>query len=325
MRTVFKTAELPHQWAHQLVPKGRSSSNQSFEGVDYYSYNTVIASIVFNDKGEQAYLVSTGKYSVSTSSHQSYVCSAIPIGARKFFVPGVERGGWHFSTPIRILRAWAEQFDGLLVESSKSRNPKRDRLRLEACALVDTMTEYAAWIGEDREDFVVPAKPMTDAEVTAILAAQSEKRAALWIERERKEEEQLAEHRVQFADARTAWLTGVDNALWMWSHYFDTELRVAGGFVETSRGVSFPVSHARRGLTLVRNVIASGKEWRTNGHTLKLGAYGVDKVTTDGTVYAGCHVVKLAAIERIAAELDAAATSAGVDEFMQVGTYVAAE
>lgn len=83
-----------------------------------------------------------------------------------------------------------------------------------------------------------------------------------------------------------------------------TELRIKGDTVETSRGASFPVEHARRGLALVRATIARGEEWRTNGHTCHLGAYKIERITPDGTVYAGCHVVTMQAIERIAPALE---------------------
>ena len=84
----------------------------------------------------------------------------------------------------------------------------------------------------------------------------------------------------------------------------DTMLRVVGENVETSRGAVFPVSHARRGLALVRAVVASGQEWITNGKTCHLGHYKIDRIAADGTTFAGCHIVKLAEIERIASDLE---------------------
>lgn len=49
-----------------------------------------------------------------------------------------------------------------------------------------------------------------------------------------------------------------------------------------------------------------GKNWRTNGHTLHLGHYKIDRIMPDGTVYAGCHIVKWAEIERIAGQIESA-------------------
>ncbi len=89
----------------------------------------------------------------------------------------------------------------------------------------------------------------------------------------------------------------------------DTLLRITGNEVETSRGARVPVSHAKRGLALVRKVVASGQEFIANGHTLHLGHYAVSKITADGTLTAGCHVIKFAEIENLAPALDAVTVS----------------
>jgi len=59
------------------------------------------------------------------------------------------------------------------------------------------------------------------------------------------------------------------------------------------------VEHARRGLALVDAVKASGDAWQRNGHTCHLGNYQIDRIDSNGTVHAGCHVVTYKAIERI--------------------------
>ena len=83
-------------------------------------------------------------------------------------------------------------------------------------------------------------------------------------------------------------------------------LRVEGTEVVTSMGARFPISHARRGLALVRMVRARGVEWVRNGHTLHLGHYAVDSVDVEGNVRAGCHRVLWVDIERIAEEIERA-------------------
>jgi hypothetical protein len=136
---------------------------------------------------------------------------------------------------------------------------------------------------------------------------------------------ETAEREQRKAETIAAWLRGENVSL----HGVDvygtpTMLRVKGGTVETSRGANFPVAHARRGLKLVRCVMASGREWtpayNAIGHRtpaaehpcattradITLGHYRIDRITADGTVHAGCHVVTWAAIERIAPELEAA-------------------
>lgn len=102
----------------------------------------------------------------------------------------------------------------------------------------------------------------------------------------------------------SAWLRGEDTG-YMSLYDVPVQLRIVGDEIETTKGARFPVSHAKRGLALVRAVMSRGEEWHTNGHTCHLGHYSLDRITPDGTVYAGCHVVPFASIERIASAVDA--------------------
>ncbi len=84
----------------------------------------------------------------------------------------------------------------------------------------------------------------------------------------------------------------------------DENVQHAVAMVETSRGAQVPVSHAIRGLRFVRAVVARGEAFQTNGKTFHLGHYKIDRIDVDGTLHAGCHVISLAEIERIAPELE---------------------
>jgi hypothetical protein len=50
--------------------------------------------------------------------------------------------------------------------------------------------------------------------------------------------------------------------------------------------------------------MAKGEDWTANGHTCHLGHYQINRITKDGTVYAGCHVVTWDEIEKIAPMLE---------------------
>ena len=50
--------------------------------------------------------------------------------------------------------------------------------------------------------------------------------------------------------------------------------------------------------------MSSGREYRHNGHTIRLGPYAIDRITPDGTLHAGCHVINWPEITRIAPDLD---------------------
>lgn len=96
-------------------------------------------------------------------------------------------------------------------------------------------------------------------------------------------------------------------------------LRIDGDEVLTSRGVRFPVSHAKRALAFVRKVRELGQSYVRNGHTIHLGPYAIDRIEPDGTVKAGCHVVSWQEIERVAPFLDSFSTSApAVDSTQEV-------
>lgn len=84
-----------------------------------------------------------------------------------------------------------------------------------------------------------------------------------------------------------------------------TLLRIVGSNVETSRHAEFPVSHAKRGLALIRSVVARGEAWESNGHTCKLGLYSISRIEANGDVKAGCHFVPYSSILLIAPEVDA--------------------
>ena len=92
----------------------------------------------------------------------------------------------------------------------------------------------------------------------------------------------------------------------------DADVQHAVAMVETSRGAQVPVSHALRGLRFVRAVVARGEAFQTNGKTFHLGHYKIDRIETDGTLTAGCHVISLSEIERIAPQLERIADAENV-------------
>jgi hypothetical protein len=130
-------------------------------------------------------------------------------------------------------------------------------------------------------------------------------------EKQREEDEWTAKS----ADIIAAWRAGDTNAILRNAYSLPVMLRIrtfgadedcqeAVAQVETSRGARVPVSHAIRGLRFVRAVVARGEAFQTNGKTFHLGHYKIDRIETDGTLHAGCHVISLAEIERIAPELE---------------------
>ena len=61
-----------------------------------------------------------------------------------------------------------------------------------------------------------------------------------------------------------------------------TMLRIEGNEVVTSRGARFPITHAKRGLVLVRAVMARTEDWHHNSHSCHLGHYTMDSMELTG-------------------------------------------
>jgi hypothetical protein len=83
----------------------------------------------------------------------------------------------------------------------------------------------------------------------------------------------------------------------------NTMLRIRGDNVETSRGATFPVKHAKLAFSVVKRCRDTGQAWHTNGHSVHLGAFQIDSIDAQGNVRAGCHLVKWPEIERAARQL----------------------
>lgn len=301
-RTSFPTHELPHVWAHQTARQGRCPASMSFDGPDFYSYTTVIASITKAKDGRTVYLVSDGHYSISTSRHESQMRRAIPHDALTVTVPAVERGYSNFSSAQRIMDAWKARIHERVEDAGKAREPKKSRLLSEAVSIAEAIRSYAKLMGAKTGR--IPRIPANVAELAAYMERAERREAAQQKAAQRKREKDEAQRR-ELAQADLAkWCAGEEVSRYS-LYCVPCALRIVGDTVETSEGASFPVAHAVRGLALVRSVMARGEDWQTNGHTLHLGHFSVRRITADGTVYAGCHIVQWSAIERIAPELDA--------------------
>jgi hypothetical protein len=303
MKKVFSNDEVPHLWMHQSQEQARNSNGTLyFNGAIIYSYGEhfPIAAHVQNANGERAILVTTDRYSVTTGVHISRVRQAIPDYCRCIYVP------MHDQSPARpqgiLDRLNSELFDAIEEIATAKNKVSRAKRMAAAGAIQETARTFAAFFALSG----VHEIPATVEEIKTAIAARVE------VERQRRAKEiadaQKEARRREKKDAAriAAWMRGENVGS---IHYTaDTKLRVIGDEVETSRGASFPVTHARRGLALVRSVMARGQEWHSNGHTCKLGHYQIDRISADGTVYAGCHEVTWKEIERIAPQLETTRT-----------------
>lgn len=76
----YCNSDIAHWWANGKKESARGS-NFSFDGPKLYSYSTVIADIVeYNN--HRVYFLNDASYSSSTSAHQTYCRSAIPVSEK---------------------------------------------------------------------------------------------------------------------------------------------------------------------------------------------------------------------------------------------------
>jgi|SRR5579862_37255 len=310
-RKVFPTSEIPHLWFHQTQSDARSQGNISFDGDTIYSYGShfPIARHVKNASGRKsAVLFTTRRYSVTTSGHCSSVRQAIPSGTVVFDVPNVRSDSWSGNVIDHAanLEHFVKESQDALAKSRRARSSGEWELKA-AFGYRETAKAYASFfrVPCPKFDFLPTGKELKA--LKAQIAERAERHKASQALAAQRENERRAErHRIEmldFAEKSVLWRQGNPNVRLPWGA--DTLLRIKGDEVETSRGARVPVSHAKRGLRFVRSVIASGQEYVSNGHTLHLGHYAIDRIETDGTLHAGCHVIKYAEIEALAPALEA--------------------
>lgn len=314
-RHVYPTDRIPHLWANQTQADARNpQGNLYFTGDTIYSYRDSypIGKLFTNAAGEKCVLIQENRYSPTTAGH----ISAVRWATRHltcFTVP-------YLSYDLERNISW-------YVAQSRERWEKAQRARSNAGDLLDEAEALSAHCEnyckffnlpypEAEFDFL-PTGKVRDAFVERATVAEQRqreinrkaratrqaKRQAEWAEW-RKQEEENAKRELPEKIAR--WRAGeyVHFGYGTVEAEVPTMLRIKGDEVETSRGAVVPVTHALRGLRFVRKVKESGVEYRRNGHTLHLGPYSVDRISADGTLYAGCHVIPWDEIDRIAPELE---------------------
>lgn len=275
MKTVFKSSELPHIWAHQRAPHGRCSSAMSFDGPRFYSYRATIAHLHTTPTGGTVVFYNCMRYSNTTAKHQSWVRSAIQ-GMRTFTAHTSD-----ITSPEQMARACITVAEEALENANAVRNqyPRRKA----PVALLERKAVNHLTVARE----VVALFNLTGFEdtpwdnFTALLErvearkAQYEKYAREAAERrEREAQEELQEwlrgerERCPYAITKT---------------YFRL---TPSGDLESSKGVTIPRSEARSAIAFILSKRDTG--WKRNGETFPIAGYHLDLVSEAGVV-AGCH------------------------------------
>lgn len=336
MRTVFTNSMTAHVWAQQTQPSGHSDS-MSFAGAVLLSYSTPIAAFAPTEKGMKGTvpLFTAQNHSNTTAKHLGLARRAVNWAG--FTVPDIgHAGGWENATarrgPASDPASWAP-VHAVNLRALETGYHQHATLLLrinswdeETVAEVEHRLRDA---GEPAENYArtfglgVPILPYAEdaARIVARRERLNQKRAdpkyqeKREAERERRETAKrkksarlAAEARQNAAEAAAAWLAG-ERIYLPYEAQTDENgsalLRVVGDTVQTSRGATVPLDHARRALALVESVKARGERWVSNGHTVHLGHFTLEEVSPEGDIRAGCHFIRWAQIERIAPALRA--------------------
>ncbi|ARB05742.1 hypothetical protein [Synechococcus virus S-ESS1] len=81
---------------------------------------------------------------------------------------------------------------------------------------------------------------------------------------------------------------------------------IVSGVLETGHGAQVPLVHALRVFAFLRHCRATGRAWKRNGASLRVGHFHVDSVTPQGDFVAGCHRINWQEVARLAESLGVA-------------------
>lgn len=322
MKTLVKTENVAHLWAHQAQDNARSPGKRLyFEGKTIFSYEShfPIACHV-KHRGKAAIFFTTRDYSSTTASHKSDVRRAIPKGWTVFYVDRPDM------TPAQVLKSYRDDISQRRAGLASTTHKVKRVLRWQTLrGIIGNANAFAEFFGykirfelpensaeldrlaDEREAALKARREVIEArqraERAAWEAAEPERaaaREAARIERERREALSAAQRAAELPGEIEKWRNGANVYV---GDSPETVCRIIGKEIETSRHARFPVEHALRIVPIVSRILAAGETYKRNGHTIHLGPYALDEIDENGKVYAGCHVVSKAETLRLIDEL----------------------
>lgn len=291
IKHVVDGSEVAHLWAHksQDWAKSKGIGNLFFEGDTIYSYGKhfPIARLVQDKNGVNVVLFTNRDYSVTTSKHKHQVRGAIPHGTKIFYVQNPDE------TPdIREIKRKEESAANLIAKSKKARANKAGYLS-SAESLINDAKELSKFFNIKCK--IATPKGLENA-AEQILQAQKEQK-----ERAKRAEQEAIKRAQESIDL---WKKGERvsipyNVKTAFGRIEETEPKSNGPELVTSKGARVPLEHVKKVAPLVRSLITQGKAYKANGHTIHLGHYKLDEITTDGSLRAGCHLFEKPEVLRI--------------------------
>ncbi len=288
MRTWMRnTSEVFHVWAQQSQSKGRCG-HVSFRGPICYSYREPIGNIV---KGTA--LITSRKFSVTTSSHTSAALSAVShldIICVENPCPGPT------SDHRRNLDALRRDITKLLEKQRRARIEFwREWYGRTALTMAGYFTRYAALFKLER--MATREYPGVVNLDTVAIQAGVDRAAKL---RSRADRRNLRLRRIEIVKIYREWKAGECVNIAYNSPFDALRLTRNEKEIETSKGVKIRVRLACRLWTAICSAKAAGIEMTPN---IKVDYYKVTAIKPDGTIIIGCHTIPFFESAYIAAAL----------------------
>jgi hypothetical protein len=318
-KKVVSNHMVAHIWAQQNQSEARShNGNFWFRDSTIYSYRTPVARLVESKSGRVA-LVTSETFSVTTSGkHMGPINRALDYGrfVPMFSVPFIasrEYGGGYFNG-----KEWRAEHEANLRHIENCYYEARQRLLKsrdrQEWALDSLRQSYATRVQFALAFELDYTARDVDSDIAEIRARwtrlESARNDPSYIakrerERERKEAREIAKASEQIEKWRNGESAVLDSRgrHYRYNSGLPVLLRVQGDNVETSRGASIPVAHAKRAWPHIKNCRANATAWQRNGHAIHVGHFQFDSIDIEGNVKAGCHFIRFDEMERLAVTL----------------------
>lgn len=308
MKTVFDNRQVAHVWAQQSQEHGRSNNgNMFFHNKTIYSYGHHFPMGHFVD--DNTVLLNSSSYSNSTGKQQGYVRYAVNHKRRIYVSTEVLKAfifDDSFNTQAQNAASLeCEKAVEFHLKRATAKKPLKYKERdfSNAVKAVEECRDLFRAFATDFTPRLIALIDMvsTDDFTKAIenAKARAEKETA-----ERLAKEKAKQEIIEF-EMRNFWINDETMPSYHPSASNKIYMRIKGDNIETSKGASFPVDHAKRAFSIVRLCRENETHYLREPHqkTYHLGHFVIDRIE-NGNVKAGCHFVEWDEIERIARELN---------------------
>jgi hypothetical protein len=311
MKTVFTSQQVFHVWAAQSQYEGRGG-NVSFREKALYSYRAMIARFAETVTGERVALITSRKYSVTTSGHCSAARQALRH-VRVFVVPHVDPLGSDSDANLAHLVA---EYRGEVSRAMRARKLPYYITQDEGGDIELSADNYLSRLARDCSEYAQAfglPDPALDWQADSLrifekwrgsqtpeAIARREKAKAKRAVADRAKAEKQAQER---AGRIEAWRNG---GAPLWRADLDAMpcalLRVVGDTLQTSHGASVPLRDAKRLFALISQDMRSHvrRAWE---HGFRVGNYTLSHISENGDFRVGCHTIEYKEAARLAAEI----------------------